>query len=89
MSNVEFDCIVEMASPEHIGDDRQLISFAILKVVGALATRTLRAVPIARTLAHEQAVLGYHELGVSHDGRTERHGTHLAQLFDLAKGELG
>lgn len=35
MSNVEFDRIIEMASPEHIGDDRQLITFTILKVVGA------------------------------------------------------
>ena len=89
MSNVEFDRIIEMASPEHIGDDRQLITFTILKIVGALATRTLRAIPIARTLTHEQAVLRYHEFGVSHDGRTERHRTHLTQLFDLAKGELG
>ena len=78
-----------MAASQRIGDDGELVVLAVLEVVRALAARALIASLVARSLAHEQAVLAHHELLRPHDGQAERDGRVLGQVGHLAERELG
>ena len=83
MGNVHLHRVVQMAATGAVGDHRHLITLAVFQEMGALAASALGALLIAGTLTHKQAVLGNHEFGLPHDGKTQRHRGHIAQLLDL------
>ena len=59
---IELDAVVEVAAAERIGDDGEIEILAVLQVMRAATAAALGAILVARALAHEQAVLGNHEL---------------------------
>ena len=78
-----------MASPAAVGDHGHLEALAVLQEVRALAPDALGAVAVARALAHQQAMLGNHELGRTGDVQAQAHGFVGRHLLDLRKRELG
>ena len=69
LGHIELNTVEQVTAAERVGDDRELVVLAIAQKMRALAARTLGAVLVAGALAHEQAVLGDHELLGADDGK--------------------
>ena len=80
---VEAHGVVDMASAEYIGHDREAVSFSVLHCVCSTPAIALGTFLIAGSFAHEHTMLAYHELLISAYDNSQLNRGPVAELIDL------